>query len=644
MPPQVSRGVFMNNLSSQLRKLRNSYQVCSRSSNFAWSETHIPFARRYRDPAAHNIFPVSTKSLTELKTQRAQLIRNLKELNKHASSYINQSRLQLALRGLEQKCGEETIRIAVLCIPGEKTSFHRAKQIMRLLLADPLKPRESWEQILLSQSSQAILLRLDPENSPGTLSDNNLVQELHISSSLLNGHRAEILIMESDIPSDRWKEENSIDTFLVPSIKIPSSGTGRYNIVRTPVHRTLLTSEGILGLINILKLSMNFNHQDTVGTTIDLNVSDDHKSSVPCQFINVDLANKALECVRQNSSYLPEYETSWPLSGLPKIQSWLQQGIISVNAGMKLYLQRLIESLLENTSKAIEDDQRRLIAEENSRKVSQDDIAKLHKELRNWAFRSHCELQDNLELAFKGQRWRRLSWWKLFWRVDDISLIASDILNESFLINAEQEAIFLAGRIEERGMINRQIQAPSESHVFERINMKVSNARLGDEPAPPKLKDIISSCADKSISQSNNQSWPPHISDARLYLSHLTIPSLQALGQKLVIQTLCTSSLSTMLSGLIFISSVSLDLYEVGVIATIGILFSLRKMQRSWEKARDNWEGEVREEGRIALRTVEDIFNTFLTIKPSVPEFEEIKKAKAALLAAEKALLACKLK
>ncbi|POS88421.1 hypothetical protein EPUL_000166, partial [Erysiphe pulchra] len=644
MPTQVSRGVFVKNLSSHLGNLRNYYKVCPSCSALAWTESHSPFAKRRRGPATHNVYPVSTKFLSDLKTPRAQLIRSLKELNKHAPSYISQSRLQLALRGLEQKCGEETIRIAVLCITGEKSSFHTAKKLIQLLLADPLKPKELWEQILLSEGPQAILLKLDPETSLGALKDNNLVQELHVSSPLLNGHRAEVLIMESNLPSDKWKEEISSEAFLVPTVKIQSSSTGRFNVVRTPVHRTLLISEGLLGAINLLKVSMNFNHQDTVETAIDLNVSDDHKSSVPSQSINVALATKALERVRQNSTNLPEYETSWSLSGLPKIQSWLQQGITSVDAGMKLYLQKLIESLLEDTSRAIQDDQCKLLAEENSKKASRNDIAKLRQELQNWASRSHSELQDNLELAFKGQRWHRLSWWKLFWRVDDISLIASDILNQNFLINSEQEAIFLAGRIEERGMINRQIQTPSEPHISEHINKEVSNVRMEDEPAPPKRKEFMSCLTDNSILQSKNKSWPLHISVARLYLSHFTIPSLQALGQKIVIQTLCTSSLCTMLSGLVFFSSVSLDLYEVGVVATIGILFSLRRMQRIWEKARDKWEGEVREEGRIALRAVEEIFNVLLKTKPSVPEFEEIKNAEAALMAAQKALRACKLK
>ncbi|RDJ93213.1 hypothetical protein B4Q13_23445, partial [Lacticaseibacillus rhamnosus] len=45
-----------------------------------------------------------------------------------------------------------------------------------------------------------------------------------------------------------------------------------------------------------------------------------------------------------------------------------------------------------------------------------------------------------------------MGWWKLFWRVDDVSMIASDILNQRFLPEAQSEIIFLAGRIAQSGV------------------------------------------------------------------------------------------------------------------------------------------------------------------------------------------------
>lgn len=642
MPPLISRGVKMRNLSSQRLKVKNFQKVCSIYCNFEWSKSHLSFWRQIRGQSALNISPGRVRFISNLKPSRAQLLNTLKELNKYASSYVNQSRLQLALRGLEQKCGEETIRIAVLCVAGRNSSFQRAKQIIQLLLADPLKTQEKWEQFLLSKFSQALLLIVGPEPSVDTLKENNFVQELHVSSPLLNGQRIEILVMESDLPTNRLDEEISLEAFLVPSVKIPSSDSGRYSIIRTPVHRTLLISEGLLGAINLLKIPIDFHRRDIIETAIDFTVPDCQKSSIPSNFIDVALAAKALESFREHSSNISQFETSWSLSGLPKIQSWLQQGIISTSIGMNVYLQSLIGSLLEDTMRAIEDEEAQLFTKELSKKVSQNDITRLHEELKNWASRSHSELQDKLELAFEGKRWHKLIWWKLFWRVDDITLVASEILNEHFLLNAEQEAVFLAGRIAECGFSEGRVLAPLESCASEGIDDKISKAQLGEKPQPPQVIDFISSNGNESQLHMKNQCWPKHITAARLYLSQLKIPPLQALGQRLVIQTICTSLLASTLSGLAFISSASLDLYEVGVMASLGILFGLRRMQRTWENTRDIWKEEVREEGRIALISVEAHFKTFLTTNSNVPEFEEIKNAKAAVLATEKALLACK--
>lgn len=40
--------------------------------------------------------------------------------------------------------------------------------------------------------------------------------------------------------------------------------------------------------------------------------------------------------------------------------------------------------------------------------------------------------------------------------------------------------------------------------------------------------------------------------------------------------------------------------------AALGIVYSLGRMQKKWETARDFWEGEVREEGRKAIRAAEE--------------------------------------
>jgi hypothetical protein len=56
----------------------------------------------------------------------------------------------------------------------------------------------------------------------------------------------------------------------------------------------------------------------------------------------------------------------------------------------------------------------------------------------------------------------------------------------------------------------------------------------------------------------------------------------------------------------LYLSSFASTLYEAGAVAALGIVYSLGRMQRKWEAARSFWEGEVREEGRKAVRGAEE--------------------------------------
>jgi hypothetical protein len=92
-----------------------------------------------------------------------------------------------------------------------------------------------------------------------------------------------------------------------------------------------------------------------------------------------------------------------------------------------------------------------------------------------------------------------------------------------------------------------------------------------------------------------------------------------------------------------YISSVSTGLYECGAVAALGIVWSLRRMQGKWETARTFWEGEVREEGRKAVRGVEGVIGDVLvTTQPQLQGDAELQKAREAVERAEAALAATK--
>jgi hypothetical protein len=138
--------------------------------------------------------------------------------------------------------------------------------------------------------------------------------------------------------------------------------------------------------------------------------------------------------------------------------------------------------------------------------------------------------------------------------------------------------------------------------------------------------------------------WPTQIGVARNYLLLDTVPALQALAQKLVLQTFTTSSFASAAAGLMYVSTISTSLYEAGAIAALGIVWSMRRMQGKWEAARRFWEGEVREEGRKAVKSVEFTVREVLQDrgKAVVEVDEELEAAKEAVEKARTALEKCK--
>ena len=218
--------------------------------------------------------------------------------------------------------------------------------------------------------------------------------------------------------------------------------------------------------------------------------------------------------------------------------------------------------------------------------MSPSSLATLNEELSTWAQDAHQELQEQLDVAFTGRKWRKLGWWKLFWRVDDVGMLSSEILAQRFLPGAERGIIYLAGRLREARITD---DAP------ERLTYP------GPAPAPLPLENGGS--APSAPTPELEGKWPTHIPFTRNYLLGGTVPALQALAQKLVTQSLATSALTTSLGVLTYLSAFSA--YEAGTIAALGIVWSMRRLQKKWETARSYWEGEVREEARKAVRASE---------------------------------------
>jgi len=345
----------------------------------------------------------------------------------------------------------------------------------------------------------------------------------------------------------------------------------------------------------------------------------------------------ALDLFRKSIKNALVYEQNWFASGVPDILQWIKSGTAATDEEMKEPLRKLIQSVVLNATLAIEAEQARQLSTILSSKISAAKLLELQEGLSKWAERAHTELRDQLDIAFEGNRWRKLGWWKLFWRVDDVSMIASDILSQRFLPNAEKEIIFVSGCIAEAGVSPSQASNPY--WAYKHVPEKTPEARLGSAPPAPRVRDLLDTPQDITDVKIKSYPWPQQVPITRAYLTQETVPALQALAQKLVLQTLSTSSLASAFAGLMYISSVSTGLYEAGAVAALGIVWSLRRMQGKWETARKFWEGEVREEGRKAVREVEGTVGELLNVRDAPTETTpDIEKAKEAVNRAKYAL------
>ncbi|CAG8980761.1 hypothetical protein HYALB_00011339 [Hymenoscyphus albidus] len=621
MPPRIPRlALGLTKLSKAKNKTPASHpQICpictfarnsQRPSSTRRSQLQSNRIGRRQQSNATAAASVQSSAPQVAISPRIELRDALNDLQKHAANYVNISRLQLALRGLEQSTGDEIIRIAILGLADGGDSLKKAKQLVRLLLADPLKAEEEWERGLLDEQpgNRPLLLRVGNEGEEPVYSS-RMVQELHISSPTLNGHKLEILVLETGLQQSTFGagENGSLDDMLlVPTMEIPTSGSGRYTPITTPVHKSLIVSKGIAGASSLISSRIT-TERDIIGSAVDIRVGEDEDpTSLPFQIINIDLGNTALSSFRQSVNNALDYEHSWFASGIPEIQSWLKSGSSVTEGTMKKPVQKLIESLLQSTNSAIQAEQaRQLTASLNSR-ISNSQIDSLKLDLSKWAESAHTELRDHLDIAFNGRRWRKLGWWKLFWRVDDVSMIASSILTRRFLVDAEKEVIFLAGRIVEAGVFKNAPDPAIKHWAYKPLQpQQLAEPKLGSEPRPPKYNDLFT--PEDGERGLKNQNWPLHIPSTRAYLSQESVPALQALAQKLVLQTLTTTSLFSVLGGLTYISTLGTTVYEAGAVTSLGVVWALRRMQGKWEGARKFWEGEVREEGRKAVRGVEGI-------------------------------------
>ncbi|OQE22724.1 hypothetical protein PENFLA_c012G00967 [Penicillium flavigenum] len=517
-----------------------------------------------------------------------------------ALEQVNLSRLQFALRGLESET--PLIRVAVLGLNDAAS----ARKLVRLLLADQLSPRETWEDILDSydaDSSRGLLIRY------GEISQsipNDLLPTISVPSPILRKGNLEILVSTLGSEPDSHAPTLHADTFLVPTVTIQTSHSGRHNVVRYPVHRTIVCGRGVDGLLSystMIGRSDLKNEASSVRGAIELAVADQKSTNERVSLVDVDRASTALDKFRESVHNASDYERGWNGSGVQPLIDWLATSTEATTGNaLNPALVPLVESLIDAADASVIIRDAKALRDQTVGVAPGEVRSDLDRAVTGWAERAHSELRSALEEGLASPRWRRLAWWKLFWRVDDVSMITSEILEKKFLRRAEQEVIWTVGKYQQAGLL----EEPSSS----------SPDSTKDSAMPP---------------------WPTQIPDLRTKLLTSTVPSLQARAQSLVLFSVSTTTLTSALSALTYVAIPSAGVYESCTLAAVGLIYSLRRQQKRWDVARTFWEEEVREEGRTSLLDTESALRGIVRDGGKVVEDVSESRARECVARARKA-------
>lgn len=431
-----------------------------------------------------------------------------------------------------------------------------------------------------------------------------LYKVLSAPSRVLQAHNLEVLVSTLNVDTAHMlttaSTESSEESVLVPKLQATSA---RGTPVPYPVHKTLVLGEGLDSVLAFGRFSSDSvaDMRDMIKVAADLPAPQkeaDTDARAESAVINLEVGAQALASFRESVANSQIFERGWFRSGLPTLSKWLTNDLQPVKP-IKPTMRTLIISIANDVEeKLLKEDTARL-ALLTSIPTDHEAAAAITNALDVWAERCHTELRDELDEAFSARNWHKLSWWKLFWRVDDVTMLSQEIIERRWLISAEKSSIFLAGRMGQAGFPS-DLQTP----VIHEIPVTTTETAPTLDNQPTNLSTEVR----------KPQPWSENIATAREELVAANVPPLQALAQRLILQTMSTTSLSSALSALLYVSS-SCSVFEASAVAALGLTFSLRRMQKMWEGARESWQGTIREEGRRTLKATEDLVRLIIRSK-----------------------------
>jgi hypothetical protein len=437
---------------------------------------------------------------------------------------------------------------------------------------------------------------------------------LSIPSITLSQHKLEILIhVVNNALVDIGASNSSRQQLLIPALETQSSTSGRNSMVAYPVHKTIVYSTGISGLLSLPSSIYRNGGEDVGNSATILGVvdgawpSERHGLPPNTLLVNLGEAEQAIISFRQSLENSVKYEQGWLGSNLSDVNDWLTNGTAATGFPVKPVVKDLIQTLLGNTQRSVEREETLSIAQASLNTVPSSTRTLLQSRILSWAESAHTELRDKLGFAFTNKTWHKLAWWKLPWRLDDVGMITADTLEHTWLVDAEKELIWVGGQIYQSRLLG--------SPLLPKRNAQSTKPALGQLPPTLRLRDLVDEtevAPDPTIVTYNpSHPWPQQISLARARLVDVTVPPLQLLAQKLLLQTLSTTALMSTLSALIYISFPSTSVYEAGTVAAVGLVWSVRRLQTRWEGAKRRWVQLVQEDAKSVLHSVE---RTCLTV------------------------------
>lgn len=352
-------------------------------------------------------------------------------------------------------------------------------------------------------------------------------------------------------------------------------------------------------------------------------------SAEPVLAIDVELASTALARFRRNVEFGVEYERGWFASGAAAAADWVSAGCkptasasvdAQAKAKLKLPVALLTRDVLRSVEASVRDARQRHASAQRAAGPAPETRAALLAAAAQWAERAHAELQAGLESAGADRDWRRLAWWALAWRADDVGAAATDLLQRRWLVGAEKAFAFLAGRAAQAGVPLRDAPPPAAAALpppppADEVvpwpplpALRVEDLYSGAERAALQARlsrAAAAADADALPGPGADAAYPTAVAAARARLSRAVVPPLQARAQALVLRACGEAAVAAALAALGVVGVAGVGVYEAGAVAALGVVWSARRLQRGWERAKGEWVAGVREEGRVVLRALE---------------------------------------